>query len=239
MPVSHESAIRDASVSSALATVFRGKLCDTLFHGRTPLSFAKGSTLYDVGDDHRTLFFVQRGVIKVGALTDDGREVIYDLRKTGDVVGELCAFEAIRRHYAVALEQADVIDVGYEDVVNNLQRNRAALEQILEVICRALATAYDQANLLSSAGTLSRLVKVLLKLADQLGRPSGDLVEIDAYLTQEEISQMMASSREKVSIALNLLRTRSMVHYSRRGHLLLDIPALEKVRMEDAVPTGR
>jgi CRP-like cAMP-binding protein len=92
----------------------------------------------------------------------------------------------------------------------------------MDVVCRSLAAAYDQVNLLSSGGTLDRLVKVLLRLGKQLGRVAGDKIEIDAYLTQEEISQMMASSREKVSVALNLLRTRAIVQYSRGGHLLLD-----------------
>ena len=92
---------------------------------------------------------------------------------------------------------------------------------------RALSSAYDQVSLLSSGGTLERLVKVLLRLAKQVGRPSGDLIEVETYLTQEEISQMMASSRERVSVALNLLRDRGMVQYSRGGHLLLDVQGLE------------
>jgi CRP/FNR family cyclic AMP-dependent transcriptional regulator len=225
-----DSTLQKASLSSALATIFRGKLCDTLFHDRRPLTFAKGSAIYEAGDDRRTFFFVRRGVVKVGALTDDGREVIYDLRKEGDVVGELCACETTRRDYAIALEPAEVIAVPYEDILDSLQKNRSALQEVLDVICRALASAYDQASLLSSGGTLERLIKVLLRLAKQLGRAGGDLVEVDAYLTQEEISQMMASSREKVSVALNLLRNRSLVQYSRRGHLLLNVTALENWR---------
>ena len=51
--------------------------------------------------------------------------------------------------------------------------------------------------------------------------------EVDAYFTQEEISHMMASSREKVSAALNRLRDRAIVQYARGGHLLLDVHALE------------
>ena len=77
---------------------------------------------------------------------------------------------------------------------------------------------------------LHRLIKVLLRLANQLGRPEGNLVEIDAYLTQEEISQMLAASRERVSGALNLLRNRKIVQYTRGGHLLLDVEALENYR---------
>lgn len=230
MPTPADSALQDASLSSALATIFRGKLCETLLRGRPSRTFAKGSAIYDAGDNDRTFFFVQSGIVKVGAVTDDGHEVIYDLRREGDVVGELSACGTPRRDRAVALEPTEAIAVPYKDILNSLQQNRPALQEILDVICRALSAAYDRISLLSSGGTLDRLVKVLLQLAKQFGRPSGHLVEVDAYLTQEEISQMMASSRERVSVALNLLRNRAMVDYSRGGHLLIDVSALENWR---------
>jgi CRP-like cAMP-binding protein len=166
-------------------------------------------------------------VVKVGAVTDGGHEVIYDLRKAGDIAGELCVCDLPRRDRAVALESTDVTSVAYEEVLDNLQRNREALHEVLDAVCRALSSAYDQVSVLSSGGTLERLVKVLIRLARELGRPSDGLIEIKTYLTQEEIAQMMASSREKVSVALNRLRDRAMVQYSRGGRLRVDLDALE------------
>jgi CRP/FNR family transcriptional regulator, cyclic AMP receptor protein len=225
-----DTASYDSSLSSSLTTIFRGKLCDTVLRGRRPIGYDKGATIYDASNKVRTFFFIRRGVVKVGTVTAEGQEIIYDLRKDGDVVGELCACEASRRDRAVALEPSEVIAVPYDEILDSLQKNRTVLQEILEVICRSLSSAYEQAELLSSGDMLHRLIKVLLRLANQLGRPEGDLVEIDAYLTQEEISQMLAASRERVSGALNLLRNREMVQYTRGGHLLLDVKALENYR---------
>ncbi|MEP6551169.1 MAG: helix-turn-helix domain-containing protein, partial [Gemmatimonadales bacterium] len=74
---------------------------------------------------------------------------------------------------------------------------------------------------------LESLLKVLQTLAVKLGRPSGRLVEIATYLTQEELSQMVVARRERVSTALNSLRRQGIVQYSPGGHLLVDMPALE------------
>jgi CRP-like cAMP-binding protein len=145
----------------------------------------------------------------------------------GDAVGRPARIGGTALRGDRILESTELTAVPYEEILNHLQQNGDALHGIFEAICRALSSAYDQVSLLSSGGTLERLVKVLLRLAKQFGRSSGDLIEVDAYLTQEEISQMMASSRERVSVALNLLRDRAMVQYSRRGHLLLDVNALE------------
>lgn len=220
----------DASLSSALGTIFRGKLCDTILHTRDAISFDKGATIFDGGDKGRTFFFVKRGIVKVGTVTEDGREIIFDLRKEGDVIGELCACESARRDRAVALVPTEVVAVPYDEILDRLQKNRAVLQEILEVICHSLSGAYDLADLMSFGDTVHRLIKVLLKLANQLGRSAGDLVEIDAYLTQEELSQMIAASRERVCGALNLLRDRGMVRYSRGGRLLLNVKDLESYK---------
>jgi CRP/FNR family cyclic AMP-dependent transcriptional regulator len=225
-----ESELHRAFVGSVLVTLFRGRFCDTLLPNRPVFTAAKGSAIYEAGDVRRDFFFLRRGVVKVGSVTDDGREVIYDLRKDGDVVGELCVCDTPRRDRAVALESSELSAVPYEEVLDKLQQNRDALHGIFEAVCRALSSSYDQVSLLSSGGVLERLVKVLLRLAKQFGRASGDLTEVETYLTQEEIAQMMASSRERVSVALNLLRDRALVRYSRGGHLLLDVPALESWR---------
>ena len=71
---------------------------------------------------------------------------------------------------------------------------------------------------------------MLQSLALALGQPSGRLVKIAVYLTQEELSQMVGAPREWVAIALNSLRRGGLVQYTKRGHLLLDLRALEARR---------
>ena len=105
-----------AALSTALVSILRGKFCDVILLDRQPLSFAKGDVIYTAGDKERTLFFLKSGYVKIGAITADGNELIYDVRKGGDVVGELCAAESERPDRAVALEPTEAIPVPFEDV---------------------------------------------------------------------------------------------------------------------------
>lgn len=220
--------IRQATLSSALASVFRGKFCDAILPNRQATIFEKGSVLYDVGQKDRTFFFLLSGFIKVGTITPDGHELIYDVRKAGDVVGELCASQNERPDRAVALEDTEAVLVPYDEVMEVLRKQLGLLDRLVELFCRALTEAYEQVNILALDGTLHRLVKALLRLAAKIGQRSGQMVEIPTYLTQEEISQMVAARRERVSTALNFLRRRGMVRYSNHGYLTLDTKALEK-----------
>jgi CRP-like cAMP-binding protein len=202
-------------------------LCDVLLPNREATTFGKDEVIYELGAEERTFFFIRRGVAKVGTITDSGREIIYDIRKDGDVIGELCALGTPRRDRAVAIEPTEAVPVPFDEVVKALAKRPVLLGDFLGIVSSALSEAYAQVNRLALDNVSERLISVLKALAQKLGRPSGDRVEIGAYLTQEELSQMVVARRERVSTALNALRRRGVVQYSPRGHLLLDMRALD------------
>jgi CRP/FNR family transcriptional regulator, cyclic AMP receptor protein len=222
-----DSIDRQAAVSTALSSVFRGKFCDLVLPNRKTITFNKDEVIYNVGDEERTFFFLQNGFVKIGAITLEGREVIYVVRRGGDVIGELCASEQARPDRAVALEQTDAIVVPFAEIMDLLLKKPELIAMLIDVLCRALKDAYAQVNTLALDDTVHRLIKTLVGLATRIGQRSGLLVEIPTYLTQEEIAHMAAARRERISTALNYLRRQGMVHYSTRGHLVLDVIALE------------
>jgi len=227
LPGDLDDALSQAAVSTALITIFRGKFCDAILPNRKATTFKKEDVIYDVGEKERTFFFLQNGLVKVGTITSVGHELIYDVRKGGDVVGELCASEARRPDRAVALEQTEAIPVPFQDVMEVVRSQPDLLARLVDVFCRALSEAYAQVNTLAVDDTVHRLGKVLLKLAAKIGQSSGPKVEIPTYLTQEEIAQMVAVRRERISTALNFLRRRGMIEYTNHGHLVLNLKALE------------
>jgi CRP/FNR family cyclic AMP-dependent transcriptional regulator len=221
-PAAHSAPLRDA----ALAGIFRGRFCDILLRDRVAAPFAEGAVVYELGETRRELWFVRRGVLRIGTITAAGREIIYDVRKEGDVVGELCAFEPVRRDRAVVVEEADLVSVALDEALGALARHPAALQDLVAVFGSALAEAYDQLNSLAHDDLMRRVEKTLRSLAIKLGEAHGELVEIATYLTQDELAQMVMARRERVSTALNLLRQRGVVQYSPRGRLRVDLRAL-------------
>jgi CRP/FNR family transcriptional regulator, cyclic AMP receptor protein len=222
-----DSVARQSAVSGALASIFRGKFCDLILPNRKTKTFKKHDVIYNMGDEERVFFFLQNGFVKVGTITPGGQEVVYDVRKGGDVVGELCASDQARPDRAVALEQTEAVSVPFEEFMEILLKKPELVAVLVDVFCRALKEAYVHVNILAMDDTVNRLIKVLIGLATKIGERSGSLVEIPTYLTQEEIAQMVAARRERISTALNSLRRRGLVQYSTRGHLVLDVSALK------------
>jgi len=230
MSINDDAVFRMAALSSALAPIFRGRFCDVLLQDRAATTFNKDEVIYDLGGKERIFFFIRHGVVKTGTITDLGREIIYDLRKDGDVVGELCALEPVRRDRAVAVELTEAVPVAFDEVMDALVKHPTLLRDLVGIFCSAISEAYDQVNRLAIDNVMPRLVNVLKTLVKKFGRPLGGLIEITTYLTQEELSQMVVARRERVSTALNSLRRHGIAQYSPRGHLLLDMRALEVYR---------
>jgi CRP/FNR family transcriptional regulator, cyclic AMP receptor protein len=217
-----------AAVSTAVAPIFRGGLCKILLANRSARTFERHAVIFDLGETDRNLFFIRNGLVKTGTITEDGREIIYDVRKDGDVVGELCALNLSRRDRAVAVAPTSAVVVEFHEVMVALAGNLSMLTNFVTDLSRVIANSYEQLNRVARDDVAYGLVDVLKVLARKLGRPNGSLIEINAYLTQEELAQMVVASRERVSTALNALRRDGALHYSLGGHLLLDIEALDR-----------
>jgi CRP-like cAMP-binding protein len=112
------------------------------------------SSNYDAEDGNQTSFFLQAGFVKIGSITEDGHELIYDVRKAGDIVGELCASGQQRQDRAVALERTEVIPVPLDEVLEIVQKDRLLLQELVQMFCESLSDAYDQLNTLASSDTV-------------------------------------------------------------------------------------
>src|SRR5436309_6037179 len=144
-----DSVGRQAAYSAALASIFRGKFCEAILANRKTTTFKRHEVIYNIGDKDRTFVFLQSGFVKIGAVSPHGHEVIYDVRKGGDVVGELSISEQERSDRAVALEQSEAILVPANEVLELLQTETGFVPVLLDAFCQALKEAYAQVNTLA------------------------------------------------------------------------------------------
>src|SRR5690606_15423477 len=156
-PASPDDRLAAATVDCALVPLFRGRFCDVLLPDRAAVLFDEDDVIYELGDDDRVLFFIRDGLVKTGTITSQGREIIYDIRKSGDVVGELCALESVRRDRAVALARTEAVAVRFDEVVDVLAGRPALLREFTQVLCNALSEAYAQVNSLADDDVMQRL----------------------------------------------------------------------------------
>jgi CRP/FNR family cyclic AMP-dependent transcriptional regulator len=209
----------------ALSTLMRGGSCEQ-FTARAGRRYGGDQVVYRMGDAAPTIYFLRSGLVKLTALSPDGREIILDIQKPGGIFGLVCLCGAPRGEMAVAMVGSEIVEIPLAELVGRLQQSPEALASFLATVCQQLAKAYDTIQELSFESLPVRLAKTLLRLAQEMGHETEQGVELEHYLTQEELAQLLSARREVVSTVLGRMREQGLVAYSRRGKLTINRPAL-------------
>ena len=112
-----------------------------------------------------------------------------------------------------------------------LLQNHDLTRRMLEVLCDKLRRTSMALEEIALFDLPARLASVLLKLSADYGRPVAGGTRIDLKLSQRDLSNLVASSRESVNKQLRTWREASVVDMA-DGFIVLRRPA-ELTRLTD------
>lgn len=189
----------------------------------------KGEYVYFEAGHHRNLYFLKEGNIKLGYIAEDGREVVREILKKGDIFGQLTLQENnLNGEFARAYRKdVSVCAFSIADFEALLQKKpELALRYSRKVGTQLKAIETRLLNLLHK-DVRTRLLRFL---ADQsVPAPvHGALALIPAYLTHEDIAQLIASSRQTVTTMINQLETEGLLLVKGRKLYIPDVKKLQK-----------
>lgn len=168
-----------------------------------PVSFARGRTVFVEGEPGDTLFIIISGKVKIGRRTADGRENLVTLMGPSDMFGELAIFDPGPRTSTVtALTDVQAVMMDRSALHSWIAEQPGIAEQLLRVLARRLRRTNNNLSDLIFTDVPGRVAKQLLYLAQRFGSREGSSLRVDHELTQEEIAQLVGSSRETVNKAL-------------------------------------
>ncbi len=198
----------------------------------TEKRYRPDDVLFCRGDDARALFIVRRGLVKLVAVSESGAETILHILRAGDVFGEPIACEGRRPFTAVALTDAAATVLPREKFLALLSGIPAFSRAVLSTYAKRLLQVENGFADLLHAWAWHRLAKELLHLAADLGTEGPDGTLIPLHLTHEELSNLIGTSRETVTLQLRRFEEMGMIR--RRGrHIVVNRP-----RMSEYVHVG-
>lgn len=150
------------------------------------------------------LYIVYSGRVKVVMYGAQGREVTLAILRPGEVFGELAMLDgAPRSATVVAMSDAQLLALPREDFMRHLQRNPQTALNLLTELARRLRRADETIVGLALQDVEVRLVRTLARLAhEEGGVRSEDGLVLRRRPTQQELANMVGSSRETVSRTL-------------------------------------
>ena len=199
-------------------------LASPLFHAMQPaeldeiLKFAserrvrRGQTIFQRGDNGSAMMAVLRGRVRISTVSGDGKEVTLNVINPGEIFGEIALLDGEPRSAdATAIEETLLLVVERRHFLPFLRQNEDLFLRLLAVLCSRLRRTSMALEEIALFDLPIRLARVLLKLAEDYGRPGTAGTRIDLKLSQRDLSNLVASSRESVNKQLRTWREGGVV----------------------------
>ena len=191
-------------------------------------TFKSESVIFLRGDPGDALFGVVSGHVRVSTQTANGREVILNVMKPGDVFGEIALLDGQpRTASATALSTTQLIIIQRADFIALLPRDPQLAIHLIELLCGRVRWTSQQMEDTSLLNVSQRLAKRVLHLASSQGVPTKEGVEI--RISQEQLARFLGLSRQIVNKYLQTWKRKRWIGLGRGRLIVSDERALRKL----------
>jgi CRP/FNR family cyclic AMP-dependent transcriptional regulator len=181
--------------------------------GKTVSKYRSGQVIFAQGDVADTIYYLQRGRVKVVVLSEQGKEAVVGLLEAGQFFGEGC-MNGHRSRIATttAMEACLITEIRksamLEVIENEPKFSALFMKHLLTRNSRVEEDLIDQ--LFNSSE--KRLARLLLLLAN-FGK-EGHPTSINPSINQETLADMIGTTRSRVSFFMNKFRKLGLISYN-------------------------
>jgi CRP-like cAMP-binding protein len=189
------------------------RFLSTIDGGRTIVTAPKKQTIFAQGDSSDSVFYIQRGRIKLTVLAKNGKEATIGILNEGDFFGEGClAAQPLRMCTATAMTDCALMRIDKKSMIDVIHRERAFSDMfVAHLLTRNIRYEEDLIDQLFNSSE-KRLARILLLLAHfgKDGKPEVAIPKIN----QETLAEMVGTTRGRVNFFMNKFRKLGFVRYN-------------------------
>jgi CRP-like cAMP-binding protein len=189
--------------------------------GKTVLEYGANRTIFLQGDPADSVFYLQRGKVKLTVTSQQGKEAIVTILDADAFFGEGClAGQPLRISAAVAVTDCTLYRIEKALMVRLLHEQHGISELfITHLLSRNVRSEEDLVDQLFNSSE-KRLARILLLLS-HFGKESRTET-VHPGINQEHLAQMVGTTRSRVSHFMNKFRTLGFIDYTGNGELTVN-----------------
>jgi len=192
--------------------------------------YPSGREIFAKGSPGQSLVAVLRGSIKISSLSNEGKEIVFNIINAGEIFGEIGFLDGEERSAdATAMTDCELLMLNRRDFLHLLE-NRADLCMImLRILCQRLRQTSEQVEDVMFRHLESRLAKALLHLAESGAMHGPQSTSVELHLSQRELGNMAGGSRESVNKILQNWHRQGLIDLGKASVLIRDVEALRRL----------
>ena len=189
--------------------------------GKSVLEYGIDRNIFMQGQPADSVFYLRRGKVKLSVTSQQGKEAIVAVLSAGDFFGEGClAGQALRIATAISVTDCTLMRIDKRTMTRMLHEQHDISELfVTHLLSRNIRFEGDLVDQLFNSSE-KRLARILLLLA-RFGKESKAAI-ILPKINQEHLSQMVGTTRSRVSHFLNKFRKLGFIDYKNNGELTVN-----------------
>lgn len=190
----------------------------------TVRAYEASASVFGPSRDPQQVYVLEDGLVRIFRVTPTGAEFTLGYVRPGELFGEVSILgDNPRETFAQTKVASRILSIPRAAFVATLRAHNPVLYSVTKRIAQRVIALHSRAEDLVFLDARSRLVRLLVRLADEHGRDDRGLA-IGLPLTHGEIGTLIGTSRQTVSLLLRELSAAGLV--ARRGRqLVLPRPA--------------
>jgi CRP/FNR family cyclic AMP-dependent transcriptional regulator len=181
--------------------------------GKKISKYRKDQPIFAQGDAADTIFYLQKGKVKIVVISDQGKEAVVGIIEPDQFFGEGCLNgQSVRIATATAMEECLITSITKTAMMAVLHRQPKFSQMfVAHLLTRNNRVEEDLIDQLFNSSE-KRLARLLLLLAN-FGK-EGNPQPIDANFHQGTLAEMIGTTRSRVSSFMNKFRKMGFISYN-------------------------
>jgi len=222
----------------SLSTIFTDEQLDLLASVMHIKKYSAGTHLFWEGDEATAVYWILKGRVKIRKSTSDGKDLLLSILQPDDMIADIDSWDTTHRYTAETIDQVEV------GVIPRLQ-----LEMLM---CKYGDFAYRYAMWMGliqrktesklrdllMGGKNGALASTLIRLCNSFGEYEGNGIRINIKLTNNELAELVGTTREGVNRLLATMKKDGIVCSEVTGYIkVINLPALKDMAGCPLCPT--
>ena len=203
--------------------------------GKTIGKYGKNQEIYAQGQIADSVFYIQKGKVKITVLSEHGKEAVVGILTQGQFFGEACLDGApLRTATSHAMEDCLITSITRAAMLATLDTEpKFSAFFVAYLLARNSRIEDDLIDQLfnSSERRLARLLLLLANFGKDGGAPPAAVT-----LSQETLAEMIGTTRSRVSFFMNKFRKKGFISYNGKIEVhsaLLDAVLRDKPQIKE------
>ena len=203
-------------------------------HATTMTHCHPGQVILSPDDPPDRIHILKKGKVRVFRVTPDGKQLTLDIYDKGTILGDMRLLGQDRSPdaYAETIDAAVICTITPDELRRLVERHPIIGVNIITFLSRRLQEAERELEAMAYQRVGQRLAKKLIDLGQRFGVETVRGTLIQARLTQQELAEMIGTTRETLAHTLADFRRRDLLDTEHHQVVIRDAERLAEVAQD-------